>query len=209
MPLKPAQKPTTRTASGSHELECGRHAHGGEARSHGGKNPCESRLKAIAKFGFAMLLEIAIQDGAFEVSWDGPEAHLIGLGAFRTARLRGGEHGLLDLGASHKHHKAQVQREGATQPAQLAILRSDYMLHEPEGAIRGRLLQVELNTIASSFGCLAAKVSALHSTLAQKWSGVREHVWQACGKRGKHGKRRVYKPHLSKLSFLGRLTNHW
>ena len=100
MPLKPAQKPTTRTASGSHELECGRHAHGGEARSHDGKNPCESRLKAIAKFGFAMLLEIAVQDGAFEVSWDGPEAHLIGLGAFRTARLRGGEHGLLDLGAS-------------------------------------------------------------------------------------------------------------
>ena len=40
----------------------------------------------------------------------------------------------------------------------LAITRSDYMLHEPTGI----MLQVELNTIASSFGCLSSLVSKLH-----------------------------------------------
>ena len=35
-----------------------------------------------------------------------------------------------------------------------APLRSDYMVDEPSGSI----LQVELNTIASSFGCLSTKV---------------------------------------------------
>ena len=74
-----------------------------------------------------------------------------------------------------------VQREGSTQPARLAILRSDYMLHEPEGGMSGRLLQVELNTIASSFGALATKVSELHRALAQRWRPVREHVWRISG----------------------------
>lgn len=40
----------------------------------------------------------------------------------------------------------------------LGIFRSDYMLDEPSS----RFLQVELNTIASSFGCLATKTSDLH-----------------------------------------------
>lgn len=40
----------------------------------------------------------------------------------------------------------------------LAVTRSDYMLHEPTS----RMLQVELNTIASSFGCLSTQVSKLH-----------------------------------------------
>lgn len=78
---------------------------------------------------------------------------------------------------------AAVHKEGATQEARLAILRSDYMLHEPEGAASGggRLLQVELNTIASSFGALCSRVCALHTRLAQRWPGVRHHVWSEAG----------------------------
>ena len=41
----------------------------------------------------------------------------------------------------------------------LAVNRSDYMLHTPTGG----LLQVELNTIASSFGCLSTLVSRMHA----------------------------------------------
>ena len=57
------------------------------------------------------------------------------------------------------------------------------MLHEPEGAASGggRLLQVELNTIASSFGALCSRVCALHTRLAQRWPGVRHHVWSEAG----------------------------
>ena len=76
---------------------------------------------------------------------------------------------------------AQVQREGATQPARLAIMRSDYMLHEPEGASSARLLQVELNTIAAGLGALSARVGALHTALCARWPGARQHVWQAAG----------------------------
>lgn len=43
----------------------------------------------------------------------------------------------------------------------LAVLRSDYMLHAPTNS----LLQVELNTIASSFGCLSTLVSRMHAYL--------------------------------------------
>ena len=35
----------------------------------------------------------------------------------------------------------------------------------------GRALQVELNTIASSFGCLSTVISGLHSYIAQKYEG--------------------------------------
>ena len=78
----------------------------------------------------------------------------------------------------------QVEREGSTQPARLAILRSDYMLHEPEGSHvgSGRLLQVELNTIAASFAGLACRVGELHTRLAQRWAGARRHVWLEAGK---------------------------
>ena len=78
---------------------------------------------------------------------------------------------------------AQVQREGSTQPARLSILRSDYMLHEPEGSTvgSGRLLQVELNTIAASFASLGARAAQLHTHLAQRWPGARRHVWRAAG----------------------------
>lgn len=46
----------------------------------------------------------------------------------------------------------------------LAINRSDYMLHSPTSS----LLQVELNTIASSFGCLSSLVSRLHLYLLER-----------------------------------------
>ncbi|GAB4819324.1 hypothetical protein N2152v2_006370 [Parachlorella kessleri] len=46
----------------------------------------------------------------------------------------------------------------------LAINRSDYMLHEPTSS----LLQVELNTVASSFGCLSTLVGRLHRYLLQR-----------------------------------------
>ena len=70
-----------------------------------------------------------------------------------------------------------VEAEGVNQTAYLGIFRSDYMLHEPEpkaadadGGDGGdvdvdvgpRLLQVELNTIASSFAGLGSKVYGLH-----------------------------------------------
>ncbi|RLN97338.1 hypothetical protein BBJ28_00003415 [Nothophytophthora sp. Chile5] len=58
-----------------------------------------------------------------------------------------------------------VQSEGVQQKAYLGIHRSDYMLHEPEAAGSGdsqRLLQVELNTISSSFGCISSLVSDMH-----------------------------------------------
>ena len=49
-------------------------------------------------------------------------------------------------------------------PMSLGIFRSDYMVHKnpSESEIRPQIKQVEFNTIASSFGGLAAKVSGLH-----------------------------------------------
>ena len=54
-----------------------------------------------------------------------------------------------------------VLDEGIKQPYSLAINRSDYMLHSKEGDNR-TLLQVELNTIASSFGSLSTKITEMH-----------------------------------------------
>lgn len=56
------------------------------------------------------------------------------------------------------------------QPLHLGIHRSDYMLDEPASAdgasfAKPRLLQIELNTIASSFGCLSARISKMHAYL--------------------------------------------
>ena len=61
-----------------------------------------------------------------------------------------------------------VEKEGGpTQRAYLGIHRSDYMLHQPDGATAPEgLLQVELNTIAASFGCLSTQVSRMHRYLA-------------------------------------------
>lgn len=55
--------------------------------------------------------------------------------------------------------------EKRAQNVALGVLRSDYMLHGStiDNAVP---LQVELNTIASSFGCLSTKISRLHKHLA-------------------------------------------
>jgi hypothetical protein len=42
---------------------------------------------------------------------------------------------------------------------ELALLRSDYMVDEPSGALQ----QVEINTISASFACLSARTSAPRS----------------------------------------------
>ena len=82
---------------------------------------------------------------------------------------------------------AKVHGEGLAQKSVLAILRSDYMLHEPheesvQGEARGaHLLQVELNTIASSFGSLSSRVSELHRSQARCQPDVRDAMLLASG----------------------------
>lgn len=64
-----------------------------------------------------------------------------------------------------------VQAEGVQQKAYLGIHRSDYMLHEPQADTPNdhqRLLQVELNTISSSFACISSLVSDLHRYLINR-----------------------------------------
>lgn len=59
---------------------------------------------------------------------------------------------------------ARAARAAAGADIALAVNRSDYMLHAPTAS----LLQVELNTIASSFGCLSTLVSRLHRHLMER-----------------------------------------
>jgi glutathione synthetase len=70
-----------------------------------------------------------------------------------------------------KIYKA-VMKEGISQQTYLGIHRSDYMIHSPsstgETKEEERILQVELNTIAASFGCLSTKVNQMHQYLQQK-----------------------------------------
>ncbi|CAL8463402.1 g2936 [Coccomyxa elongata] len=67
---------------------------------------------------------------------------------------------LLDVyRATREVRKARQQDELV-----LAINRSDYMLDEPSST----LLQVELNTIASSFGCLSTLVSRMHRHILER-----------------------------------------
>lgn len=58
-----------------------------------------------------------------------------------------------------------VRAEGPRQTAALGLFRSDYLIHHPAGATRPALRQVEINAIASSFGALGSRVSALHRFL--------------------------------------------
>jgi hypothetical protein len=55
-----------------------------------------------------------------------------------------------------------VKAEGIAQPAFLGILRSDYMLHSRENDDRN-MLQVEINTISSSFGSLSTQLTEMFS----------------------------------------------
>ena len=65
--------------------------------------------------------------------------------------------------------------EGIAQQTFLGIHRSDYMIDSPKSEGKDgetkrepRILQVELNTIAASFGCLSTKVSQMHRYLRKK-----------------------------------------
>ncbi|CEG46252.1 glutathione synthetase [Plasmopara halstedii] len=65
-----------------------------------------------------------------------------------------------------------VHQEGVQQKAYLGLHRSDYMLHEPQIDSAGdsqRLLQVELNTISSSFACISSLVSDMHRFLISRF----------------------------------------
>ena len=60
-----------------------------------------------------------------------------------------------------------MAQEGYVQDLALGLFRSDYMVHVDPGAPDSKpgIKQVEFNTIASSFGGLSSKVSALHRHL--------------------------------------------
>lgn len=60
-----------------------------------------------------------------------------------------------------------VKMEGYVQGISLGLFRSDYMIHKDwsNPAAKPEIRQVEFNTIASSFGGLASKVSSLHQHL--------------------------------------------
>jgi len=55
----------------------------------------------------------------------------------------------------------KINREGIKQKVALGLLRSDYMLHNNIDDPR-KFLQVEINTIASSFGSLSTKIAEMH-----------------------------------------------
>jgi len=73
-------------------------------------------------------------------------------------------------------HKSTVAARNARRTSgrdiALAINRSDYMLHVPTSS----LLQVELNTIASSFGCLSTLVTRLHRHIMQRAKASSEEL---------------------------------
>jgi hypothetical protein len=59
-----------------------------------------------------------------------------------------------------------IRSAGIACPITLGLHRSDYMLHSVEDDPR-QLMQVEMNTIAASFGSLSSKISTMHRTLHQ------------------------------------------
>jgi glutathione synthase len=69
--------------------------------------------------------------------------------------------------------KAVNSREGGLrQKVALGIHRSDYMLNKTDG----NMLQVELNTIASSFGALSTRISKLHRFLKDRFGQKAEYT---------------------------------
>eukprot|EP00742_Colponemidia_sp_Colp-10_P004127 GILJ01004405.1.p1 GENE.GILJ01004405.1~~GILJ01004405.1.p1 ORF type:complete len:498 (-),score=81.87 GILJ01004405.1:118-1563(-) len=62
----------------------------------------------------------------------------------------------------------KVLAEGISQPWYLGLHRSDYMVNQPPSGPHS-ILQVELNTIASSFGCLATDVSRAHEFAVKRF----------------------------------------
>ena len=77
----------------------------------------------------------------------------------------------------------------SAQTASLGLLRSDYMIDAGPGSgdapfENGKALQVELNTIASSFGCLSTVLSSLHAYVAAKYAGGVDDAWLPLPKNG-------------------------
>jgi len=70
----------------------------------------------------------------------------------------------------------QVKEEGISQDLTLGIFRSDYLLHSPELTSNWDIRQVEFNTISSSFGPLANKVSDLHRYLTLSGAYASAHL---------------------------------
>ncbi|EOD07778.1 glutathione synthetase, partial [Emiliania huxleyi CCMP1516] len=85
-----------------------------------------------------------------------------------------------------------VHAEGPTQPLQLGIYRSDYMVHQPPGGAPPLLRQVELNTISSSFGSLSGKLSAMHAELLPRWVAP-----PVTGETASRCRRQITSPHIS------------
>jgi glutathione synthase len=58
----------------------------------------------------------------------------------------------------------QIAKPTVSKDLSLGIFRSDYMIHQDpsDPGAKPHIKQVEFNTIASSFGGLASKVSSLH-----------------------------------------------
>jgi glutathione synthase len=63
----------------------------------------------------------------------------------------------------------EVPEEQLTNGVQFGIFRSDYMLDEDSS-----LLQVEINTIAASFGCLSKKVRSFHNHFLNRFEGDKD-----------------------------------
>ena len=61
----------------------------------------------------------------------------------------------------------KAKEEGFAHDYCLGLFRSDYMLHRPTPEDEPCILQVEFNTISSSFGGLASRVSELHRFLVR------------------------------------------
>jgi glutathione synthase len=67
---------------------------------------------------------------------------------------------------------ASLMTSSPHQPVRLGLHRSDYMIDD--GASK-QLLQVEMNTIASSFGCVSSRATRLHRHLLSRFLGRSNH----------------------------------
>jgi hypothetical protein len=83
---------------------------------------------------------------------------------------------------------------------ELGLLRSDYMVDEPTGA----LLQVEVNTIASSFACLSALTGVRRRTCARRSARTRlsAHAPSFAGRMHRHVVQRAGLEHAYPLAAL-------
>lgn len=77
---------------------------------------------------------------------------------------------LLDIHRNTQH----VRRQRRDRDLVLALNRSDYMLDEPSGT----LMQVELNTISSSFGCLCTLVGQMHRYIMEHQGASQQELSQ-------------------------------